>query len=82
MAPFLGADGNGDGRISAADYTVWRDHLGAPGSGSSALLGPLAVPEAPSWLVLTIGVVVALFGPRWLGRHPGTLPPGTRALIP
>lgn len=32
----LEADGNGNGKVDAADYTVWRDHL-----GSSALPGPI-----------------------------------------
>jgi hypothetical protein len=30
VAPFTGADGNGDGRVDAADYTVWRDNLTPP----------------------------------------------------
>ncbi|QDV72312.1 lamin tail domain-containing protein [Botrimarina mediterranea] len=30
VTPFMGADGNGDGRIDAADYTVWRDNLTPP----------------------------------------------------
>ncbi len=33
-------DGNGDGHIDAADYTVWRDHLGQSSSGSAPLSPP------------------------------------------
>ncbi|MCA9241387.1 MAG: autotransporter-associated beta strand repeat-containing protein, partial [Planctomycetales bacterium] len=29
---FLAGDYNGDGTVNAADYTVWRDNLGAPAS--------------------------------------------------
>ncbi len=29
-APFLAGDFNDDGRVDAADYTVWRDALGQP----------------------------------------------------
>jgi glucose/arabinose dehydrogenase len=50
------ADGNGDRRVSAADYTVWRDHLGASlgaGSGSG-----VATPE-PGTLALS---AIAAFG--------------------
>ena len=32
-----GADGNGNGVVDAADYTVWRNHFGVgPGSGQAA----------------------------------------------
>ena len=44
QTPSLAADGNGDGRIDAADYTIWRDRLGAMA---------VAVPEpAGVWLVV------------------------------
>ena len=50
-------DGNGDGVIDAADYTVWRDHLGiTTGSGAAlASASPLsaAVPE-PATIVLAM----------------------------
>jgi hypothetical protein len=53
QTPSLGADGNGDGRVDAADYTLWRDRFGA---------AAVAVPEpAGVWLVVA---VVA-----WRGRR-------------
>ncbi|MCA9241572.1 MAG: hypothetical protein KDA37_15285, partial [Planctomycetales bacterium] len=36
----LGADGNGDGVVNAADYTVWRDNLGSVAALSSAFSAP------------------------------------------
>lgn len=33
-AEALGGDFNGDGKVDAADYTVWRDHLGATDESS------------------------------------------------
>jgi sugar lactone lactonase YvrE len=44
-----GADGNGDGIIDAADYTVWRDHLGNGG----IIMG--GVPEPASCTLWVIG---------------------------
>jgi hypothetical protein len=44
------SDGNGDGVVDAADYTVWRDNVPAPATGTS-------VPE-PSAMV----AIVACFG--------------------
>src|SRR5690606_23651798 len=29
VTPGTGADGNGDGAVNLADYTVWRDNLGS-----------------------------------------------------
>lgn len=26
VVPYAGADGNGNGRVDAADYTIWKDH--------------------------------------------------------
>ena len=46
VIPGAGADGNSDGLINAADYTVWRDVLEASPQG-------LAVPE-PSGLSLVL----------------------------
>jgi hypothetical protein len=42
-----GGDYNGDGTVNAADYTVWRDHLGGSGpSGDGTTTGNLAgVPD-------------------------------------
>ena len=42
-----GADGNGDGVIDAADYTVWRDNLASSAS--------VPVPEPAAVLLLAIG---------------------------
>ena len=57
------ADGNLNGVVDAADYTVWRDHLGQsipisadeePGSGSLALTA-VVVPE-PASMLLALGL--------------------------
>jgi hypothetical protein len=56
VTPFTESDGNGDGRVSAADYTVWRDHYGLTnlGSGSGAAVAsvlqnsPTPVVDAPN----------------------------------
>ena len=34
------ADGNGNGIVDAADYTVWRNHLSSTGPGSGAVACP------------------------------------------
>jgi hypothetical protein len=44
------ADGNGDGAVNAAEYTVWRNNLGAMlGAGTS-------VPEPSSLALLVLGL--------------------------
>jgi hypothetical protein len=46
----MAADGNGDGRISAADYTRWRDNLGASlgsGAGAAALVSAEVATDRP-----------------------------------
>lgn len=49
QTPSLGADGNGDGRIDAADYTLWRD---------VATAAATAVPEpATGTLIAVVGVL-------------------------
>ena len=68
------ADGNGDGTVNAADYTVWRNNLGLTwldvgGGGMAAGGGGLAdiVPE-PSGLfvaLLSIGAELAIRRQRW-----------------
>jgi hypothetical protein len=47
------ADGNENGIIDAADYTIWRDKFGA-GSGSLT-----CVPEPSTWLLVAglVGLV-------------------------
>lgn len=36
VTPGNNADFNGDGTVNAADYTIWRDHLGLTGTGTTA----------------------------------------------
>jgi len=51
------ADGNHNGVVDAADYTVWRDHLGAAlGSGTGAFTAA-AVPEPASLVLLLTGIL-------------------------
>ena len=46
----LVADGNGDGVVDAADYTIWRDNLTAPAAAVS-------VPEpSAAWLGLALAI--------------------------
>lgn len=52
LTPSLAADGNGDGRIDAADYTLWRDAV------SQAI--PTAIPEPSSSIVLLVTIFSAL----------------------
>ena len=79
----LAADGNGDGTVNAADFTIWRDNLGATlGSGSGAAGYPLgasaaplspAVPE-PSTLALAVfGLAYSFVAAR---RSCFQIPPG------
>ncbi len=54
----LNADGNRDGVVDAADYTVWRDNLGATSTASAAIATGAAsaeetTPEAPAEAVST-----------------------------
>jgi sugar lactone lactonase YvrE len=61
-----GADGNGDGVVDAADYTVWRDHLNAAlGSGA---IGSTTVPEPATLTLLILGGVLAIAA-RMTGRN-------------
>jgi hypothetical protein len=55
------ADGNGNGRVDAADYSIWRNTFGQtsmPGSGSIEL-GSQPVPEPTSAIFAAIGVLAA-----------------------
>jgi hypothetical protein len=57
VMPATSEDGNGDGVIDAADYTVWRDHLGmTTGSGAGAIG---TVPEPATLVLLAIGGALA-----------------------
>jgi hypothetical protein len=50
-APLPG-DYNGDGRVSAADYTIWRDHLGASANlaADGNLNGLVDLPDFETWI--------------------------------
>jgi hypothetical protein len=67
VAPGNGADGSGDGIVDAADYTIWRDHLGATGGGGSGAL--TAVPEPAGGTLLVLGGILA-FAATMLGPAP------------
>lgn len=51
-------DGNADGTVNAADYTIWRDRLGQADGGSTLA----AVPEPCT--ALLAASALALLGPR------------------
>lgn len=53
MGPNLSADGNGNGTVDAADYTVWRDHYSASLSTASTV----AIPEPTACLLGLIACV-------------------------
>lgn len=61
----LRADGNHDGRVDSADYTVWRDHLVTAGGRAAALvaepatLGLSAVQVQPVTLATDLATVAA-----------------------
>ncbi len=57
VARYAGADGNGDQRVDLADYTVWRDSLGATGVESPLGQFSSPVPE-PGTLVGALVVLV------------------------
>ena len=59
------ADGNYDGRINAADYTIWRNHLSAGGGGSLAS----TIPE-PSAFTLALLAISACIHRRGWSRTP------------
>ena len=66
VTPYANGDGNGDGLVNQADYTIWKNNFGetaggASGSGSSAPGSSGAVPEPRSFLLLAIGATVAFF---------------------
>lgn len=53
------ADGNYSGRVDAADYILWRKHLGQTGPhppGSGAANGAAVVPEPTAFLALLSGI--------------------------
>ena len=48
-----GADGNGDGRVDAADYVVWRKNFAAVNA-----LSTTAVPEPSATTLITFVVII------------------------
>jgi hypothetical protein len=52
----LNADGNGNGIVDAADYTIWRDR--ASGGGGSGGLGLAAVPEPCTGLMAWVAIAL------------------------
>jgi len=53
-------DGNRDGVIDSADYTVWRDHLGETADFLGLSLPLSAVPEPTSCLLISISIANVL----------------------
>ena len=49
--PILVGDYNGDGKVSAADYTFWRDHMGAATltNRDPNNSGPVGIDDFESW---------------------------------
>jgi hypothetical protein len=61
VSPDTGSDGNSNGIVDAADFTVWRDHLGDGfGSGAAAIEPTVAVPEPPAAMVVLGGLIYGL----------------------
>jgi hypothetical protein len=72
----LAGDHNGDGRVDAADYVVWRKSGGPPDgytawrtnfgrtSGSGTGLGAAAVPEPASLVLVALGMVLVAIPKR------------------
>ena len=66
VAAGAGADGNGDGSVNAADYTIWRDAI--------SLQPAIAVPEpGATAMVGMIAVTTAFFG--WMRWYVGPMLP-------
>ena len=72
VAAGSGADGNGNGIVDAADYTVWRDHYGTLGAVPAAQSLAATVPEPAIARSLRLGI--ALLGVRRNEKtsHPAT----------
>jgi hypothetical protein len=70
VAPGNGADGNGNGRIDAGDYVLWR----RAASGGPAAAAAVAAPEPSSGALLLAGVF-GLAVTR-MGRRASVLQPG------
>ena len=63
------ADGNGNGVVDAADYIVWRNARDSVSGGAAGGIGPAAVPEPASLLLVTIAVALACCRLRLGGRR-------------
>lgn len=61
----LAADGNQNGVVDAADYSVWRDALAGP---AAPLTGATPAPEPSAWLTTT-AVLLSLRARARTGRH-------------
>jgi hypothetical protein len=70
----LAADGNGDRKIDAADYDLWRAHFGETfGSGATADVPNGSVPEpASATLILIAGAGLAASRGFMLRSHTTT----------
>lgn len=64
VSPGFGADGNGDGLVTMADYSVWRDRLGEVAASLNST--GANVPEPASLTVLALGFSSAWFFHRRL----------------
>jgi hypothetical protein len=67
--PGRGADGDGDGVVTAVDYDVWRAHFGEVASGAS--LPGAGVPEPCSFALAVVGLLPLVFARG--ARHVSTL---------
>ncbi|HVT28467.1 MAG TPA: dockerin type I domain-containing protein, partial [Lacipirellulaceae bacterium] len=69
-----GADGDGDGHITMADFTYWKSHLGdtsggSPGAGAGSLAS-FNVPEpASGWMAILTGCLLIDLPRRWKAKR-------------
>lgn len=60
-----GSDGNADGTVNAADYTVWRNNVGADSGGTGAMVVENGgIPEPSTLYLAATGVASAGLGLR------------------
>ncbi len=55
------ADGSqgSDGRVTIADFRIWKDHYPYPGAGAGTLVGS-EVPEPASWVLLLVAAALVV----------------------